>query len=257
MGQFPGFTGSMGDSDFSTSIPWSPVALDLRYLRLGVSVRSRGCLPRRSPSSLAHLYRCATRGVCEGDVEISQVPAQSLHTCPALRPRWDLRARPHGPSVSPSAKSRASAPTDSSLRGSITRPACSLCTLHLAGRPTRCNTRSGAMVNLPRQDSHLRTASEEFQRSTSSCSPPGLPGALNFLCSHRCVPCSLITLLFISPTPTHSLGTAPRELVTSSPNFAHHLTTEPAGADRFGILNHKPSQRFARCATRFGRWFLC
>lgn len=34
-----------------------------------------------------------------------------LRTCPALRPRWDLRARPQGPSVSPSAKLTASAPT--------------------------------------------------------------------------------------------------------------------------------------------------
>lgn len=40
-----------------------------------------------------------------------------VHACPVLRPRQDLRARPHGPSVSPSAFRTTSAPAITILSG--------------------------------------------------------------------------------------------------------------------------------------------
>lgn len=67
--------------------------------------------------------------------------ATSLRACPGLRPRWDIYAGQFSASASPSALLTTSAPTIVKVSGLNTRPARSLCTLHVAGYPTPRNTR--------------------------------------------------------------------------------------------------------------------
>ena len=104
--------------------------------------RTTACAPLRSPRAGRtprgpgpFLARRPRRVSCDGEDETSQVPGRPLHTCPALRPRRCAGPRPFGTGVG---VFRSTDSVDSAriyFRGSITRPARSLCTLRSRGHP--------------------------------------------------------------------------------------------------------------------------
>ena len=87
-----------------------------------------------------------------GDGRASQVPGGPLRTCPALRPRRDLHARPYGVSVRPSAFRTASAPAIRFFRGSMTRPAHPLSTLRRMDHSTTTQDSLPAAASFAGQD---------------------------------------------------------------------------------------------------------
>lgn len=104
------------------------------YERLGLLVAH--------PASLRFL-RSAVPAFA-GDGEISQVPGEPSHACPALRPRWDRCVLSSRSGLRPTffpqrcrlpQLRRRRLPPKHIFRGSITRPACSLSTLRSRGHP--------------------------------------------------------------------------------------------------------------------------
>ena len=117
----------------------------------------------------------------------------------------------------PSALSTASAPPEKYFRGSITRPADSLCTLHALGCPRPRNTRFRLPARLAGRDLHPLGPGKEFLCLTR----PLLPGfawrteSLNFL-KQRSNWKIFNALLSVSDTPPDR-------------SFPH--PTDPAGPD--------------------------
>jgi len=113
-GGFPDVTGHIGHSDFLPPLAPHFVAFAWRYHRCGHSFApgpAGRCPPRPgfwSPGSHTGISRWRRQ-----DLPGSWAPRR-IHAV-ALRPRWDLRARPYGASVLPSAVSTASAPTTISI----------------------------------------------------------------------------------------------------------------------------------------------
>ena len=87
------------------------------------------------------------------------------------------RIRPLDPPSSPSDRTTSSAPTKRVFRGSVTRPACSLCTLHASGRPDARNTRYRMVVSLSGWGFHPLSCTRGFLRLRHLPSSPGFPGA--------------------------------------------------------------------------------
>jgi len=120
-------------SDSRSPLPTRFVAFACRY-----HPRPRGSLPsttRATPKDRGLLLFASLsplRPFSDGDDRASQVPGEPLCTCPVLRPRRDLHARPYGASVRPSAFRTASAPAIRFFRGSMARPAHPLSTLRRA-----------------------------------------------------------------------------------------------------------------------------
>ena len=95
------------------------------------------------------------RLISNGNDGASQVPGGPLCACPALRPRRDLRARPYGASVRPSAFRTASAPAIRFFRGSITRPTHPLSTLRRMDHSTTTQDSLPAVASFPAQSASL------------------------------------------------------------------------------------------------------
>ena len=111
-----------------------------------------------------------------------------MRTCPALRPRWDLGTRSLRCVDAAFRQSHdVGSHVSLSLRGSITRPARFLCTLHVRGCPRPCNTRFRLLTTLCRAgfDAHW-VATKGFR----VCFPPSqaLPGARESETVSRCWP---------------------------------------------------------------------
>ena len=133
--RFPGFSGTMSDSDFSTPIPPSSLCLARQYQSAAASFdpsrpatadgEKAGALPRRPP-----IPRLS------GDVETSQVPGEPLCRRAPLDDPGGPRRTHHA--VRRDAAFRLCDTVGiriSLFRGSITRPICLLSTLRSAGRP--------------------------------------------------------------------------------------------------------------------------
>ena len=137
LGAFPGFVGTMSNSDFSPTVPLR-FCRSLRGTDRALCLRSaRRRAPRRGPGlgdpvSIRDFDR--NRRDLLGSQEAlahvprSQTPARSARppfsACRCCLPPWKRRR--------PSRRVP--------FRGSITRPACSLCTLRSRGRPRPRNT---------------------------------------------------------------------------------------------------------------------
>jgi hypothetical protein len=123
----------MKRSDFLPPFPTASFALYRRYrlVPLVRSHRTRG----RHPRAWVVVYG-SPAVLFDGDDRISQVPGESLPTCPALRPRWVGPPSPYrcGPML-PSDSFNVVSPTGSNSRGSITQPVGSLFTLRRPGHP--------------------------------------------------------------------------------------------------------------------------
>jgi hypothetical protein len=93
-GRFPGFTSTTGRSDSLPPVPPRFVAFAWRYRALRSSLRSRR---RPSATAAGQGFLCPVTPR-SGPVRRRQgLPGSwgtPLCACPALRPRWDLRARP-------------------------------------------------------------------------------------------------------------------------------------------------------------------
>lgn len=168
-------------SSLASSVLWStptslhpspPTRLPLAAGNLVVGiVRSDKMPPRRlAPCQPGPDLRCASRGFArERWRDLPSSWTALVHVPCSLTPAGP-RARPFGPSVSPSVVLRTSAPTTILFRGSIARPTHHLCTLRYVGRPTHRNTRIRAVVNLLGRGSHPRGCFEVFAVSTSTSS---------------------------------------------------------------------------------------
>lgn len=141
LGRFPRFPGTMGCSDFSTPFPRPPVSLGGRYHR---SRFVRSAPSHREGSAWpGPIHRWAHAVFSGGDVEISQVPGEPPVDVPRSRtpagpsPPGQSRRRGRGLPLT----ERRRHPRTTEFRGSMTRPAHSLSTLHPRGRPRRRKTR--------------------------------------------------------------------------------------------------------------------
>jgi hypothetical protein len=123
----------MKRSDFLPPVPTASFASCRRY-RLVPLVRSHRTRGRR-PRAWVVVYG-SPAVLFDGDDRISQVPGESLPTCPALGPRWAGPPSPYryGPML-PSDSSDVVGSTGSNSRGSITQPVGSLSTLRRPGCP--------------------------------------------------------------------------------------------------------------------------
>ena len=143
---FPCFIGTIGELRLPAV---HPVLLRLLALRYHLLVPRFAPLDRRTfwvqglevsgsaPTATTPYYQ-------SGNDRISQVPGESLlQACPALRPRWADQPSPfitHWPVCCLPHLEQRRPPPCRLFRGSITRPACSLSTLHWPGYPD-CNAR--------------------------------------------------------------------------------------------------------------------
>ena len=119
-------------SDFPPSIPPRSLSFARRYHALLLVVRQRGVAVAGSSSELRRCLDPLPSAHTRGDMrDLPGSSATPLRTCPALRPRRTGRVRPLATHpILPSAQLTASAPLSVTFRGSMTRPAHSLSTLH-------------------------------------------------------------------------------------------------------------------------------
>jgi hypothetical protein len=138
-------------SDARSFLPTRFVAFACRYHpHTDVSLPSALRGPPRAGGLLCRFPPCGS--LSNGNDRASQVPGGPPCTCPALRPRRDLRARPYGASVRPSAFSTASAPAFRLFRGSITRPVHPLSTLRRMDHSTTTQDSLPAVASFAGQD---------------------------------------------------------------------------------------------------------
>ena len=213
----------MEDSDFLTSIPPRFVSFAWRYQCSRTS--ASGCSQR------PRARRLITRVLTPGILETSGSP-RFLGSPSSCMPRSQT---PEGSTTQghqvwrmmPSVNRKPSAPSIGSFRGSITRPARSLSTLHRTGYPdTAQDSLLGGRPPLPRRASHPLGFIERFrltERLLLSQAWPGVPGA-ELTTNPDSISSSMARL---TPDPDKQPSPSPRTR-TSAVQFAGRQQRAPA-----------------------------
>ena len=175
MGQFPGFHSTARRSDCLPPFPPHFVAFVWRYRSLrSCSLPSAAERSRRRPGVC--LFRLTPRSGSVAETAGSpRFLGNPLCTCPALRPRWDLRARPSRRFGAAFRGYYNVGSHHDHFRGSFTRPAHSLSTLRHHGYPWPRKTRFRLLAKLCRAGLRTRwVPSQGFRVRYISSSLPRL-----------------------------------------------------------------------------------